>query len=280
MYGRTLTVVLRYSAVTLLILMATIALNVYLFVRVPKGFFPQQDNGRMGGAISGRSGHVLPGHGQDPAANGGYRRKGSRRGQRQWFHGRQPDQHRPHVYRFEAARREKDQRGSGHPAAAAEAGAGARRDAVSAGLAGPARRRTQHQRAVSIHDARRQPKRFARLCAADAEGASNRAYHHRREQRSAGQGTASHGRVRPADGGALRHLAAIDRQHPLRCLRAAASLHHVHAAESISRGHGSRAGMLAESRDAEPDLRAGAQRAGGAAERVREIRAPDGAACR
>ncbi len=52
-YGRTLTIVLRYSAVTLLILLATIALNVYLFVRVPKGFFPQQDNGRMGGAIIG-----------------------------------------------------------------------------------------------------------------------------------------------------------------------------------------------------------------------------------
>ena len=31
--------------------MATIAFNVYLFIRVPKGFFPQQDNGRMMGSI-------------------------------------------------------------------------------------------------------------------------------------------------------------------------------------------------------------------------------------
>ena len=31
--------------------MATIALNVYLYSHVPKGFFPQQDNGRMMGAI-------------------------------------------------------------------------------------------------------------------------------------------------------------------------------------------------------------------------------------
>ena len=31
--------------------MATIALNVYLFVRVPKGFSPQQDTGRLNGAI-------------------------------------------------------------------------------------------------------------------------------------------------------------------------------------------------------------------------------------
>ncbi len=34
-----------------MILLATIALNVYLFVTCPKGFFPQQDNGRMMGTI-------------------------------------------------------------------------------------------------------------------------------------------------------------------------------------------------------------------------------------
>jgi multidrug efflux pump len=50
-YGRTLTVVLRYWAITLVVLVATIALNVYLFIRVPKGFFPQQDNGRLMGQI-------------------------------------------------------------------------------------------------------------------------------------------------------------------------------------------------------------------------------------
>jgi multidrug efflux pump len=51
MYGRTLTRVLRHPAITLVILLATIALNVFLFIRVPKGFFPQQDNGRMAGSI-------------------------------------------------------------------------------------------------------------------------------------------------------------------------------------------------------------------------------------
>ncbi len=50
-YGRTLTVVLRHSFVTALVLLATIALNIYLYIRVPKGFFPQQDNGRLMGAI-------------------------------------------------------------------------------------------------------------------------------------------------------------------------------------------------------------------------------------
>jgi len=51
MYGRSLDVVLRHSAITLAILLAAIALNVYLFVRVPKGFFPIQDTGRLGGNI-------------------------------------------------------------------------------------------------------------------------------------------------------------------------------------------------------------------------------------
>ena len=50
-YGRTLSGVLRHPAVTLAVLLATIGLNVYLFVRTPKGFFPQQDGGRLSGQI-------------------------------------------------------------------------------------------------------------------------------------------------------------------------------------------------------------------------------------
>ena len=34
----------------LLIAVGTLALNIYLYVIVPKGFFPQQDTGRLGGA--------------------------------------------------------------------------------------------------------------------------------------------------------------------------------------------------------------------------------------
>jgi multidrug efflux pump len=51
LYGRTLTVVLRHSFITLMVLLATIGLNVYLYINVSKGFFPQQDTGRMGGQI-------------------------------------------------------------------------------------------------------------------------------------------------------------------------------------------------------------------------------------
>jgi multidrug efflux pump len=50
-YGRTLEIALRFRVITLMVLLATVGLNVYLFIRVPKGFFPQQDNGRIMGAI-------------------------------------------------------------------------------------------------------------------------------------------------------------------------------------------------------------------------------------
>ncbi len=52
-YERSLTVVLRHPAITLVTLLLTIALNLYLFVVVPKGFFPQQDNGTIAGGIQG-----------------------------------------------------------------------------------------------------------------------------------------------------------------------------------------------------------------------------------
>ena len=48
-YGRTLKFVLRFQTVTLLIAAATLALTVYLFYEIPKGFFPIQDTGVIQG---------------------------------------------------------------------------------------------------------------------------------------------------------------------------------------------------------------------------------------
>jgi len=44
-YGRTLKVVLRYQTITLLVAVATLALTVFLYNYIPKGFFPVQDTG-------------------------------------------------------------------------------------------------------------------------------------------------------------------------------------------------------------------------------------------
>jgi multidrug efflux pump len=42
-------------------LVLTIALNIFLFVIVPKGFFPQQDNGTIQGGIQGSQDISFPG---------------------------------------------------------------------------------------------------------------------------------------------------------------------------------------------------------------------------
>ena len=52
-YANALAWVLKYSFITLLILISTMALNVYLYTAIPKGFFPQQDVGRIIGNIQG-----------------------------------------------------------------------------------------------------------------------------------------------------------------------------------------------------------------------------------
>jgi len=52
-YESGLQVVLRHPAITFVILILTIATNIYLFIVVPKGFFPQQDNGTLAGGIQG-----------------------------------------------------------------------------------------------------------------------------------------------------------------------------------------------------------------------------------
>jgi len=48
-YGRTLKVVLEFQTVTLLIALATLLLTIYLYIIIPKGFFPVQDTGVIQG---------------------------------------------------------------------------------------------------------------------------------------------------------------------------------------------------------------------------------------
>jgi multidrug efflux pump len=50
-YDTTLSWTLRHPAIVMLIAVITFAVNVYLFVVIPKGFFPQQDNGRIAGVL-------------------------------------------------------------------------------------------------------------------------------------------------------------------------------------------------------------------------------------
>jgi multidrug efflux pump subunit AcrB len=55
LYGRTLGTVLRHRALTLLVMLLTISLTVWLYVKLPKGYFPQDDTGLLIGATQASS---------------------------------------------------------------------------------------------------------------------------------------------------------------------------------------------------------------------------------
>jgi multidrug efflux pump len=52
-YATGLRWVLAHQALMLVVTLAAISINVYLYIVIPKGFFPQQDTGRLNGAIVG-----------------------------------------------------------------------------------------------------------------------------------------------------------------------------------------------------------------------------------
>ena len=52
-YEKTLGWALDHRRIMMLVLLATIGLNVFLYVVIPKGFFPQQDTGQLQGGIRG-----------------------------------------------------------------------------------------------------------------------------------------------------------------------------------------------------------------------------------
>ena len=50
-YSKSLRWVLRHQPLTLAVALGTVGLSVYLFITIPKGFFPQQDVGRLNGMV-------------------------------------------------------------------------------------------------------------------------------------------------------------------------------------------------------------------------------------
>jgi multidrug efflux pump len=53
-YERTLTWALDRSPLLLVIFLGTVALNIFLFIKVPKGFFPESDTGAISGSVQGQ----------------------------------------------------------------------------------------------------------------------------------------------------------------------------------------------------------------------------------
>ena len=155
-YERGLDVVLEWRLVTLLVFLATLALSVFLFVIIPKGFFPQQDTGLITGISESSQDTSVEGMMQLSGGTGRHRAK--RSGCRACRHGvgriRLRGEQWTNVHYVEAARSTDGDGGSGHRAAAPSIGQGRGRRVVPAIGAGRAGRRTRRAHAISIYAAR------------------------------------------------------------------------------------------------------------------------------
>ena len=78
-YGRTLKVVLRFQGLTLLVALGTLVLTIFLYIVIPKGFFPVQDTGVIQGISQAPRFHLLYRHDQVAAGSGQYHSERSRR---------------------------------------------------------------------------------------------------------------------------------------------------------------------------------------------------------
>ena len=157
-YRHTLLWVLDNPGLTLVVLLLTIVLNVVLIVKIPKGFFPQQDTGAIVGGVQGPQDSSFPADGQfDPAA-GQRDQKRSRRRQCKRLHWRQ----RGHQYGDLSTSLSKplDVRKSGcsadHQPTTTEVKPFARGFGFLAGISRPAHWRPIEQRTLSIHHSVRQ----------------------------------------------------------------------------------------------------------------------------
>ena len=108
-YARALDAALRHSFITLMMFLCTVAATGYLFVKIPKGFFPQQDTGIIFGTTVAGQDISFPAMyklqekvGRDRSGRSGRRHDGDGSRLR---HRQRRAELRPHVHHAQAPRR-------------------------------------------------------------------------------------------------------------------------------------------------------------------------------
>ncbi len=150
--------VLRHKRFIFAVAIIMVVVNVWLYIIVPKGFFPQQDTGRMVGVIMGdqdvsfqdmnaKTNEFIRIVKQDPAVQNVLAFVGGNAAQNQ---GRM-------FVTLKPASRTQDQRGPDHRAPSSQVGAYSRRNAVLPGSAGLADRGSPVQRPIPVHAIGRKP---------------------------------------------------------------------------------------------------------------------------
>ena len=223
--------VLSFKSIMLMVTLATIVGTIWLYIIVPKGFFPTEDTGYVLAHHRGQDRHRLPGHGRASAQGRRYHSGGQGRRLYQLDCGLRRTQlacqQRPH-----AGGAERPQRARAFARHACAAAARIQRRSRHAGLlpADPEHPagRTAEQEPVSIHAAIQRHGNAlpygAGAARQDREGGGPARRHHR----SLYQESAGHRRGRPREGGGLRRLDRSGAPGALQRLRLAPGRHHLH----------------------------------------------------
>ena len=279
-YEGSLAWVLRHPPTTLAVLFLTIGCNIYLYVIVPKGFFPQQDTGRLMGMVQASQDISFPAMRTkvlqfvnivkaDPAVASvaGFIGGGNTNTAMSFI-----------------SLKPLDQRGmSGdqviermRPKLSVVPGATQFMQVAQEVRVGGRMSNTQYP----IHFVRRHLERAKRVGAEIAGHHAGTSATARYQFRPANQRARIHAGFRSGYGGAVRHFTANDRQRALRFFWTAASIHHVHAHESVPRGDGGGTAIPAKSRGTEEYLRSLVEGSARSPERVYQLQAFHHRACR
>ncbi len=281
-YGKTLKWVLGHQTATLLIAVGTLAFTIFLYIVVPKGFFPVQDTGAILGvseapqsisfsAMAKRQAGAGRNHPQGPGGREPVVVHRGGRDERVAEHRADPDQP-------QAPGRTGCERERGHPPPAAGTGASRRHHAVHAAGPGPFGRGPREPDAIPVHAGGPRSGRAFPPGPPAGRPAAHASRAARRQQRHAERGVASLAGDRPGHGLTAWHHAADDRRYALRRLRPAAGLHDLHAAQPVPRRPGSQARLSGQPDRSRRDLSPRRERRPGAVERDRAIVRNDGAA--
>ena len=242
-YEAGLKIVLRHRFITLMVMFGTIALTGYLYVIIPKGFFPQQDTGLIIGqseaaqdisfqAMAERQQALLNAVMRDPAVASVGSAVGAGGGSYTINDGRvfiqlKPDNQREPIDQVIARLRTNLAKIQGITLYMQAA-----QDITIGGAA--------EQDPVSVHAERCRPRRTQPLGGAVPRQDQGGSGHHRRHHRPAQCRAAARHHDQARSRLELRHPALHDRQHARRRLRPAHRLDHVHHAPAIPRHSGGR----------------------------------------
>ena len=186
-YERTLGSALSHPRTTMLTLLAVLGLNFVLYATIPKGFFPQQDTGRLIGGIQADQSISFQLMRQKLTQFISIVQEGSGRRERGRLHRRRADELRLRVRLLEAALRAQALGRRGDRATAPRVGASAGCGTLPPGRAGHPDRRPAEQRRVPIHAPGRQSVGPLRMGAEADRGAPARARAVGRQLRSAAE---------------------------------------------------------------------------------------------